>query len=67
MMLVSLLPHAWFEKFTFVISSLGFLANSYYSILFVECIDVGRIIPFLYVNSMIITSDDVDGISILQT
>ncbi|CAJ2652486.1 unnamed protein product [Trifolium pratense] len=59
-------PRAWFEKFSAVIISLGFNSSDYDSALFVRTTSHGRIILSLYVDDMIITGDDVDGIDELK-
>ena len=43
-------PRAWFEKFSIVISSLGFVYSSHDSALFIKCTDAGCIILSLYVH-----------------
>lgn len=54
---------AWFENFFFiVIASFGFQFSYHDSALFVRCITAGWIIFSLYVDDMITTSDDHDGI-----
>ena len=59
-------PRAWFAKFSFTISCLGYLASHYDSALFLRRIDKGTILLLLYVDDMIITGDDLSGIHELK-
>ena len=54
-------PRAWFAKFNSTIFRLGYTANPYDSTLFLCCTDKGTILLLLYVDDMIITSNDLSG------
>jgi len=60
-------PRAWFPKFSTLIVSLGFVVSHHDSALFVRKTNVGRILLSLYVDDIIITSDDFDEIASLKT
>ena len=55
-------PRAWFSKFSSTISCLGYMASYYDSVLFFRRTDKGTILLLLYVDDMIIISDDFSGI-----
>ena len=59
-------PRAWFAKFSSTIFRLGYTPNPYDSALFLCCTDKGTILVPLYVDDMIITSDDRHGIQELK-
>jgi hypothetical protein len=59
-------PRAWFAKFNSTISQHGFSASSYDSTLFFRRLDHGITLLLLYVDDMIITGDDMQGIQDLK-
>ena len=59
-------PRAWFAKFSSTISRLGYMASHYDSVLFLRRTDKCTILLLLYVDDMIITGDDLNGIQELK-
>ena len=59
-------PQAWFAKFSSTISRLGYMASHYDSALFLRHTDKGTILLLLYVDDLIITSDDLIDIQELK-
>ena len=59
-------PRAWFTKFSSIIFRLGYTTSPYDSTLFFRRTNKGIILLVLYVDDMIITSDDLSGIQELK-
>ena len=59
-------PRAWFAKFNSTISQQGFSDNSFNATLFLRRSDHAITILLLYVDDMIITGDDMQGIQDLK-
>lgn len=60
-------PRAWFSKFSSTIHQFGFTSSSYDHALFIRRTTKGCILLLLYVDDMIITGDDKDGIRDLKS
>ncbi|GMP88882.1 hypothetical protein CsSME_00040705 [Camellia sinensis var. sinensis] len=59
-------PWAWLEKFSIVVCDLGFRTSDHDSALFLRSTSAGLIILLLYVNDMVISGDNLDGIFALK-
>jgi hypothetical protein len=59
-------PQAWFERFTSVVTVVGFVASKHDPTLFVHTSSRGRTLILLYVDDMLITGDDLDYIAFIK-
>src|SRR3954468_13250019 len=58
-------PRAWFERFAFVVTAVGFSPSAHDPALFLHCSPRGRTL-LLYVDVMIITGDDPEYIAFVK-
>lgn len=59
-------PRAWFAKFSSTVRRFGFRSSPHDNALFIRNTSKGSVILLLYVDDMIITGDDSDGIQDLK-
>ena len=59
-------PRAWFERFTSVVTTAGFVASQHDPALFVHTLPRGRTLILLYVDDMLITGDDLEYIAFVK-
>ncbi|XP_026430006.1 uncharacterized protein LOC113326504 [Papaver somniferum] len=60
-------PRAWFEKISNAILQYGFIQSAYDSTMFTRSTKKGMVILLLYVDDMVITGDDIVGITSLKS
>jgi hypothetical protein len=59
-------PRAWFQRFASVVTAAGFFTSAHDPALFVNVSPHGRTLLLLYVDDIIITSDDPEYIAFYQ-
>ncbi|WVZ94050.1 hypothetical protein U9M48_039992 [Paspalum notatum var. saurae] len=59
-------PRAWFERFTSVVTTTRFVASQHDPALFVHTSPRGRTLILLYVDDILITSDDLEYIAFVK-
>lgn len=59
-------PRAWFEKFSSTLLQFGFTSSPYDHALFIRQTNKGCVMLLLYVGDMVITGDDLHGITKLK-